>query len=56
MASSLVTYHSSFNEECKSGSIKTANGVGICPLKTQFPGPATKITDDKKLDIIDEAL
>ena len=50
--STLVTYHSTFAKDL---SIKTACGVGLCPIKTATQGPAPKMQGDGD-DIIDEAL
>jgi hypothetical protein len=31
-------------------------GIGLCPLKTDFPGPAPKMTNAEEEDIIDETI
>lgn len=52
LPSSVVTYHSSYNEE---GKYPTACGLAILPIKTQVQGPAPKADFDGD-DIIDEAI
>ncbi len=52
LPSTVVTYHSSFNEESK---YPTACGIAILPIKTKTSGPAPK-QDGEGDDIIDEAI
>ena len=52
LPTSVVTYHSSFNDESK---YPTACGLAILPLKTKVAGPAPKADFDGD-DIIDEAI
>ena len=52
LPSTVVTYHSSFNDESK---YPVACGLAILPLKTKVQGPAPKADFDGD-DIIDEAI
>ena len=52
LPTSVVTYHSTFNDESK---YPTACGLAILPLKTKVAGPAPKADTDAD-DIIDEAI
>ncbi len=52
LPSSVVTYHSNFNDESK---YPTACGLAILPIKTKVQGPAPK-ADFEGEDIIDEAI
>ena len=52
LPTSVVTYHSTFNDESK---YPTACGLAILPLKTKVAGPAPKAETDAD-DVIDEAI
>ena len=51
--STLVSYHSKY---CSDTNVVSACGLGVTDLKTDFAGPAGKMTNKDEEDCIDEAL
>eukprot|EP00943_MAST-04B_sp_MAST-4B-sp1_P001510 g1510.t1 len=50
----MPAYHSSFND--KETEFKQACSVSLLPLRTSVRGPAPKLAEDEKKDVIDECL